>query len=478
MPARLSRFFIPMLAVLLLPQMACADSLDEAALADDFLAPMARGLDENGIDVLYNLNDRSLARGRVEQPRLGRFPDLPVPSYPGSRELQIWEADYAQGNLGGLALLKREAALSTTQFRAAWLDSADSERLFVTFASADAASAAAIAELASTQGWQPLLFTEGREHAGLYYATTAQRLAIDSEQARDYRGELPELAWLGERLRRNEESLFREPGNRGDRGLARNEPSVFLKESLGDEFSESTIREIIVPGGVALGETARIPASISAVHFRDEQLYLGDEGGKLWSLPAIASTDLKALFDFAHRASAIASDAIVDIDERGRVSMSSALRDTDPGYYIMVADRVPFDYVRNLSVSKSVIIDTDVNWQVNSTAAQALGFTSGFEVRFLSADNMRLAQTRVALVYDYDSESDMASYDEAWGRDARRLRENLNYSGLGEELKVVANYAGWIGMWRTLLEENIQFTHGRYEFMKLDSRGRETPSRY
>ena len=82
------------------------------------------------------------------------------------------------------------------------------------------------------------------------------------------------------------------------------------------------------------------------------------EDGENWRLPEIDLADAKALFDYVTRSEAINSDAIVDIDGEGRVRISSALRDTDVGFAIMHADTQPFEFVSNLPVTKSVIIDS------------------------------------------------------------------------------------------------------------------------
>ena len=141
------------------------------------------------------------------------------------------------------------------------------------------------------------------------------------------------------------------------------------------------------------------------------------------------------------------------------------------------ADTLPFDYVPNLPVTKSVVIDIGVEWFANADS-DVLAFETDYEVRFLSANNMRLAQTRVALAYQYESLSDSSAYTESWGRDFQRLRDNLDYSGLGSSMVGIANYAGWVGLLRKLREDQVPFLHGRYEFMKVDKSGRDTPSRY
>lgn len=112
--------------------------------------------------------------------------------------------------------------------------------------------------------------------AGNFYATAARRFAIDGRHARRIESEVTELTLLGERVRHNGSSIFRSGEALGGRAFARTEPSVFEKESLGDEFSEATIREIIVPGGVALGETAYLNLDMSELRFIDRQFLLLD----------------------------------------------------------------------------------------------------------------------------------------------------------------------------------------------------------
>jgi len=291
--------------------------------------------------------------------------------------------------------------------------------------------------------------------------------------ARRYRSEVSELAFLVERARRKSTSLVAGDGNRGDSSLARREPSVFLKETLGDEFNQSTIEAIIVSGGVALGEVASLDFAPADLIFDGEELILVDKIGKSWRLPKIGLADVKALFDYVARSEAINSDAIVDIDGEGRVRIPSALRDTDVGFAIMQADTQPLAFVPNLPVTKSVITDSGVNWQ-----SIAMDEPLQFEVRFLSADNMRIAQTRVALDYDYASKKENSEYSDSWGRYVAQLDENLDYSGLGQRLVRVATYAGWVGLFRRLQEDQVSFLRGRYEFMKIDKMGARTPRRY
>ncbi|NKB32109.1 MAG: hypothetical protein GKR91_03330 [Pseudomonadales bacterium] len=458
------------------PLTSYADALDEAVADDALLSTLAEALNAYDIDVVHNLNDRAIARGRVTRPRLGRFPDLPSNTLVNSIELNIWETEFLEGEIGGLALISN-SVLSTTnprEFLTVWLTAEEQDRQFVTYFSEDTESADKIAAVADAYGYAVLDLSSAEvSFAGNLYATAAQRLAIDSREARRYRTEVTELSYLGERVRRNSNSLFREGG---DNRIARNEPSIFLKETLGDEFNQSTIREIIVPGGIAFGESASLPFEVASMQYESGSLVLLDNAGTQWRLPSMEAETAKALFDFVERSEAIQSDAIVDIDEQRRVKISSSLRDTNAGYEILHADTQPFEFVPNLPVTKSVIIDIAVDWEANEN--QQLGFESDYEVRFLSADNMRIAQTRVALEYEYSSILDSSEYRDSWGRDVRSLRENLDYTGLGDSMGEVANYAGWIALFRKLKENRVAFLKGRYEFMKVDKTGRSTPSRF
>lgn len=467
------------LAFLSSPVQLAADSLDEGVREDAFLSTVADALGAYDIDVTSNLNSRDVVGQRIRQPRLGRFPDLPTNSFVSSEEIANWESAYLESELGAVAILIEETALSRQDFMERWLQGSAEQRLFVTFHEADLAAAEKLVEVASAYNHSVDLFFAAQRvaAAGELYATAAQRLAIDSRAARRYRTEVTELDYLGERVRRRSNSLFVDDGNRGDASLARREPSVFLKETLGDEFNQSTIEAIIVPGGVALGETADLDFVPRELVFENDALFLLDEDGVPWRLPAIALSEAKAMYDFVARAEAIGSDAIVDIDGDGRVKISSALRDTDAGYAIMHADTQPFEYVPNLPVTKSVIIDMGVDWRQVSVDAP-LQFEVDYEVRFLSADIMRIAQTRAALEYEYDSAKKTSTYSDSWGRFVGRLDENLDFSGLGESMEGVATYAGWAGLFRRLHEDRVRFLRGRYAFMKIDKTGRKTPIRY
>ena len=497
---------------------------DEESVAQQLLLELTPLLHDAGIDVLFNLNDRDLARSRLQRKRLGQLADLrqtTYPSYPLSEELHAIEQAFHAGQVAGVALLPHlePAEIASEEFLRDWLNASDAERIFVSASSADFIELMAIADAAETLAWRALFLgsTAGDEPGservgqgseqndipatlsedsliGRFYATSPIRFSLDSAAARDYAGGLSDLAWLGERVRRNSDSIFRENDARGERSLARTEPAVFRKETLGDEFSESTIREIVVPGGVALGETAGLAISVERLQFDQgqSQLQVVDVDGEIWQLPAIDSASLKSLFDFASRSLTLGTDAIVDIDAESRVKLSAALRDTESGYQLVHADTVPFNYVDYLPVTKSVIIDTLVSWFPDSRGNSAssnsqspdlnsdlnpdlnpdlnsnLTYATEYEVRFLSADNMRLAQTRVALAYEYEQATGVTAHVRNWGRDATRLRENLDYPGLGKEMEVVAESAAWIGFWRRVLEDDVRFVDGRYEFMKIN----------
>lgn len=478
--SRLTRILAAAL-LCLLQATVYADALDEQVNEDAFLSQLAEALSVYEIDVTSNLNNRDFAR-RIQRPRLGLFPDLPLDSLPTSVEIDNWEAEYLESQIGGIAIISSEATVeidAASTFLNEWLQSGSQHRYFVSFFQDDLSIAQTIESVARAYGFEARLLTGGEEQAlaGNLFSTAALRLAIDTRAARRYRSQVTEFDYLGERVRRGTDSLFKDDGTKGNRSLARSEPAVFLKESLGDQFNQSTIREIVVPGGVALGTTAELDITPTALVFSEGSLQLVDDRNENWQLPSLDLPSVKALFDFVNRSESIESDAIVDIDADARVRISSALRDTEAGYTIMHADTQPFEYVRNLDVTKSVVIDEEVSWQP-SEATNELEFETDYEIRFLSADNLRIAQTRVALVYQFESETGMVSYKDSWGRDVRRLGENLDYTGLGNSMTEVASYAGWIALFRKLSEDKIPFLQGRYEFMKIDKSGRRTPARY
>ena len=473
---------VGLLCLCLTAAVTAQSSLSAAAAGsefeDPFLQAVALALSVYELDVVANLNDRDLVRQRIRRPRVGRFPDLPTGALPGSEEIRVWESEYDAAQIGGLVILSKpdvDDLSGLDDYVEAWLGAPAEARIFVSFYREDLSWAQKIEAVATAYDYHVKTFFGGNVlPAARLYATAAQRLAIDTQAARRYRTDVTELTYLGKRVRRKTNSLFKA---NGDRALTRNEPPVFLKETLGDEFNRSTIREIIVPGGVALGETATLPFAIAAMVYSAGSIHLVDDSGRNWQLPAVESKTLKALFDFNVRADSIHSDSIVDIDAEGRVRISSALRDTDAGYEIMHADTQPFEYVSNLSVSKSVMIDIGVDWFV-AQANRSLEFETDYEIRFLSANNVRIAQTRLALAYEYESVSGATTYQDSWGPYINRLSDSLDYSSLGSSMAPVANYAGWIGLFRKLQEEDVPFMRGRYEFMKIDKTGRATPARY
>lgn len=489
---------------------------------EELFAVIAREIPATELRLLANLNDREEAAGRPEPPRLGGFADLPPDEYPDSAEIEAWEAAALAGEIGGLIMfsdretlppvsegyVRRDHSWHPRNVLDRWTSIYEfikgRERIFVTFASEDLELADRILEVAAANNYRALSYRftfaysdesdRIREvpEAAEFYATAQYRLALDTRQARRLRTDVTELELLGERARRNSDSVYRDPANRDVRGLSRNEPEVFRKITLGDEFTQPTIEEIIVPGGIALGESADLDAAPDALIFENGGFTLlqdfdGRTGGTYRRLPAEDPKTLKALFDLTRRSIRTRSDAIVDLDAESRVRISSALRDTDAGYDMLFADTQPFAFLDYLPVTKSVIIDTETSWHgepgVGGRAhlrgeSPVLQFTTGFEVRFLSANRMRIAQTRLALEYNYDSRTGAVSYGGNWGRDASRLRESTDVDALGEALGNLVHYAGWVALFRYLEEENAPFLGGRYEFMKIDKEGRETPRRF
>ena len=473
--------------------------------ADEFLPVVADDLRAQNIEVLPDLNDRDDVSRRLVAPRLGGFADLPPGSYPDSAEIETWEAALRAGEIGGVTLhsdspiypLPEGAVVYDDRIfkdrLREWTSQHERERLFITFAVDDDDVAMRILEAARQNGYDTDSFNRDElpvpeqliSAAAEFYATAHHRLAIDSREARRLRTGVTELELLGERLRRDSTSVFRDPVDRDERSLSRYEPEVFRKLTLGDEFNQSTIEEIVVPGGIALGEGAEldfVPAELVfdgnffMLHGRD--LETGRQEVRRL-LPRDDLQVLKTLFDFTRRSTAIRSDAVVDLDADRRVRISSALRDTDAGYATLLADTLPFEYLDYLPVTKSVVIDTEVSWVWSGIEDSLLQqFETGFEVRFLSADSMRIAQTRLALEYEYDSTTGEVTYNGNWGRYGSRLLGSTDVDSLGEGLAELARYAGWVALFRRLEEDSVPFLQGRYQFMKIDKAGRETPRRF
>lgn len=484
--------------LLLLGAGASAELLDPESVGHPLLEALSHDLNGTGIDTAFNLNASDVADSVPRRPRVGALADLPPLRFALTPELLLWERAFNAAEIGAIAFLPAHrlpaagAAPSFREFYETWLRVDAGERFIVTFHREDHETATAVmATLAIEHGVlhlpaiQEASLVNVAEPGGRLYATAGQRWVIDSAPARDYRTEIAEFAYLGEALRRNSSSVV-DPESRALRRVASGEPAVFLKESLGDEFEASTIPEIIVPGGIAFGENAVFGNEFRKVLFENDRFWLIDAYGERFSLPAADPKIWKANFDFAARSQAIASDAIVDIDERGRVKISSALHDTDVGAEMIRIDTEPFNYVQRLDVRKSVIIDTFVRFSstedIGESGAEdgtesAAEFATEYEVRFLQSDRMRIATTQAAVVYRYSSATGQSLFSDSWGPDAFRLEGRTDFEGLGESTANAARYAAWIALFRGVLENSLDFSHGRYEFMKIDKAGRATPSR-
>ncbi len=452
--------------------------LDPEGPAEVHLQLLEAALDAAGVDIAFNLNRRHVAGQTPRRPRVGALADLPPLSFPDSGQLLAWEEAFARGEIGALAFITGEQALQSVDqdFHRRWLDSPASQRHMLSFASADVATAAVVR--AQLNGDHTTLLLSGAadaqnpEAGGRLFATAGRRWVVDSIAARDAELNIPEFGLLGESLLRDSDSAI-DPDSRALRRIAANEPAVFLKESLGDEFEASTIPEIIVPGGIAFGESAVLHSENLALVFAEDQLWLAQDGNRL-PLPVEAPALLKAAFDLAGRSERIGSDAIVDIDERGRVRLSSELKDTDLGVAMVRLDLEPFNHVTRLDVLKSVIIDTSVAIEQRQNR---LHFATQYEVRFLQSDRLRIARTQAALVYRYDSASQQATFEDSWGPEAFRLEGRTDFEALGSSTAEAGRYAAWIALFRNVHGNALDFSHGRYEFLKLDKAGRATPTR-
>ena len=462
--------------------------LDPESPPQAALAELSAALDAQGLDIAYNLNVAEVARGRPERPRVGILADIPPLLQPLSPELALWEEAFLASEIGAVAFLTGQEVAGRgddfDNFYEAWLSAPVQQRYLLSYAAADRDSAERVARVLA-QGYQvyhvqPHTASEhrlsaavpGQEFGGRLYATVGQRWVLDTAAARVLGSEIPEFLYLGESLRRNSDSILN-PESRAQRRLASSEPTVFLKESLGDEFEASTIPEIIVPGGIALGENA-VLSNVRELVFADARLVLLGEDDVFRPLPEEALEVWKAAFDFSARSNSIGSDAIVDIDERGRVKISRELEDTGLGYDMVHSDTEPFNYVTRLDVRKSVIVDSRVEF-INAVANS--DFVSEYEVRFLQSDRMRIARTQAAIVYRYRSDNDSTMHIDSWGPDAFKLEGRTDFDGLGISTQRVARYAAWIALFRAVHAQELGFSHGRYEFLKLVKAGRSTPSR-
>lgn len=473
--------------VLVLVHGATADILDIKSPQNPALDSLAKGLRKHGIDVARNLNATDSLSHKIAKPRLGRLADLSSYSPPTSKELLNWEQAYAEDRIGGIAFIygeepNKESTQNYAQFLHLWYQAETEDRIFISFAGHDYPAARFTALVVEKQGLSNWLLAasagdpQAVERAGKVYVTAGQRWTIDSTQARRYESVITEFALLGRALIDGGDSVIA-LNDRQKRKAARQEPTRFLKASLGDEFEESVIPEIVVVGGIALGETAVISLALKEIVFDEQQHLLGiDENGAIWKFPEADAKVLKACFDFAFRSEEIHSDAIVDIDAKGKVKISSAFRNTDVGYELMEMDTEPFKFVDNLSARKSVIIDNEVS--ITAQDDGGLHFFASYDIRFIAADRMRIAQTQVALEYHYDSSARSSSFVDSWGPRVKRLRGDLQYEKLGNNTANVGEYAAWSGLFRKVKQQALRFDQGRYEFMKIDKSGRITPRRY
>ncbi|MCZ6829518.1 MAG: hypothetical protein O7F73_08020 [Gammaproteobacteria bacterium] len=464
------------LVVLTLP--AYGRLLDPDSPANTLLDQLTPLLHAHAIDVARNLNAAaSKPRKKPRSPRLGMLADIPAGSLVGSTELEHWEKSYRDQQIGAIvALPARLTSGSEEGFAEDWLKVGLAQRTFITYAVTDRASAQILVQQLHQLDFAVRLYPAANtpansEGAPRFYATAGQRLVLDSRQARELESGALEIELLGKKLYRRSNSVF--PANgRSSRYYHKGEPDRFRKADLGDNQVAATIPEIIVSGGIALGERANFQKRPVALAFQPNHSFqLQLDTGEVWQFPAQDPLMLKACFDFAVRSLNIESDAIIDIDERHRIRISEAFRNTNIGYELIGIDEQPFHYVDNLSAIKSVIIDISVG--ISATDTQAV-FATEYEIRFINPDRHKLAETRVALVYEYDSATDTASFRDSWGPRAFRVN-NVDYAALGAATRKVASVAGWAALFRAVEGSSIDFSRGRYEFLKIDNTGPPTP---
>jgi len=453
--------------------------LDPASPEDKLLDSLVPALDN--FDVARNLNAAQALSIPLLKPRLGRLADIPRNHFPGSDALRNWEQAIAQNEISALiAQPKRDQARTDAQFLFDWLNQASEKRLVVTFHASNRELSVDLATQMQALGYELRHYfgavayaIEDAQNPGRFYATAGQRLMLETPAARQSDSSVEELSLLNRPMLADSDSVFPDEGKYA-RHYRRDEPDRFLKTDLGSETEAATIPEIVVSGGIAFGEIARFSSLPVALIFRPDQKLLLQWGEhSVRELPALDPKALKACFDFAHRSLSIVSDAIVDIDGRRRVSISSAFRDTDAGFELLEMDTVPYQLVKGVHSRKSIIVDKSV---VLTEDRESLEFDSHYEIRFITRDREGIALTKAALEYEYNSRRDQAVLAKVWGSQAHNVSE-VDFDKLGLLTRRSGLLASWTALFRALEVGEVNFSHGRYEFMKIDKAGRKTPAR-
>ena len=452
---------------------------DPASPEDELLDSLAPALEN--VDVARNLNAAQALSMPLLAPKLGRLADIPVNSFPSSEALQHWEQGIAENEIGVLIAQRKRGKFRTdSQFLIDWLNQPSEMRIVITYHASDHEVSVDLGEQMKVLGYELRNYFQeaGRltleaQNPGRFYATAGQRLMLETSAARNSETRIEELALLNRPMFPESHSVFPREGKLA-RHYRRGEPDRFLKADLGSETEAATIPEIIVSGGIAFGEIARFAQSPKALIFRNDQRFLLQwSDGSTSELPSLNPLALKACFDFARRSLRIASDAIVDIDGRKRISISSAFRDTDAGLELYEMDKVPYQLVKGVRSRKSIIVDKSV---VVREGRDELEFDTQYEIRFITRDRNAIALTQAALEYEYNSHRDQAMLSRVWGPEAHRVSQ-VDFDKLGSLTRRTALLASWTALFRALEGAGVNFSHGRYEFMKLDKRGRKTPAR-
>jgi tetratricopeptide (TPR) repeat protein len=465
-----------LLVVVALPLQAAL--LDPESPPNSFLDGLVAALDADGIDIARNLNTVAVQPGDTPlQPRLGLLADVPARTMADTQQLQLWEEAYDVHLFAAMAVLRAtDTPRGDALFLSDWFATTAGERAFITHAASDAPYAEKMALRLQESGYEVRLFPPvGSDPelltAGQFYATSGLRLTLDSATARKLNTPAQEIALLGRELIDGSDSTFPEKGT-SSRYYAAREPRRFRKADLGDEQQRAEIPEIIVSGGVAFGERARFTQAVQALVFTTDQIFeLVLSSGEVWQLPQADPLLLKACFDFALRSERTGSDAIIDIDEDHRIKISSAFRDTDIGHQLIDIDEQPFRYVKRLDAIKSVLIDRQVEILAAEPGAH---FVTDYEVRFINPDRRKLAETRAALGFQFDSQTNSSVHTQNWGPDAYRINA-VDYASLGEKIQPAALVASWSALFRAIETGTAEFTRGRYEFLKIDKTGTTTP---
>jgi hypothetical protein len=187
-------------AILLNSTLLClgkTEILDPAAY-HPILHEIADVLDPVGIDVVQDWRSKIWASPRPIVAPLAKYP---ISGMLGTAE---WIRDFNSGVMGALIAFKPRGKLKHDTFRKQWYDMPVEQRIFISFARADAAHAQRVRAALEAKGYSVFTYikrTEDKltEHSlsvGEYFSTAGAHLVIDTDEARNSQGVLAEALAL------------------------------------------------------------------------------------------------------------------------------------------------------------------------------------------------------------------------------------------------------------------------------------------